>query len=131
MENQEEKYQKELKKLLPSELLNRIDLAVFFKPLSFQELKNILKFKIKLILEEFKKKGFSVNIKSEVLEKLSKKIEKNLDGGANYVENLINIEIKEPLKTYLSEIEPPAKVEIFLFEDNILIKKEYSYAPVF
>lgn len=131
IENLEEKYREELKKLLPAELLNRIDLTVYFKPFSFQELKNIMKFKIKLFVEELKKKGFSVNIKSEVLEKLSKNIEKNLEGGANYLENLINTEIKEPLKAYLSEIEPPAKVEVFLFEDNILIKKEYSYAPVF
>lgn len=130
-ENLEERYRKELKKILPSELINRIDLVVFFKPFSFQELKNIMKFKIKTIVEDLKKKGYSLNIKNEVFEKLFKKIEKNLDGGANYVENLIKNEISEPLTAYLSEIEPPAKIEIFLFEDNILIKKDYGYAPVF
>lgn len=131
IENLEERYREELRKLLPSELLNKTDLIAFFKPFSLQELKNIMKFKIKTIIEDLKKKGYSLSIKNEVLEKLSRKIEKNLESGANSVENLIKNEISEPLYAYLSEIEPPAKIEIFLFEDNILIKKDYVYAPVF
>lgn len=127
----EEEYLEKLKKILPLELLNKLDCFIFFKPFSPPELKNIMKFKIKQILEDLKNKGFSVNIKNDVYEKIFKKIEKNIDSGANYVENLVKSEIRDPLYSFISSLEPPAQIEVFLFEENILIKKEYSYAPTF
>lgn len=120
----------ELKKLVPVEILNKIDSIIFFKAFSLSELKNILKIKIKYFVENLNKKGFNLNIRNDIYEYFEKKLEKNLEGGASFLENLLKTELKDPLLYFISSIENPCKIEVYLFEENILFKKEYSYAPV-
>lgn len=126
----EKEYLSEIKRAIPLEILNNIDSIVFFKPFSFQELKNILKIKVKNLIEEMKEKGFNLSIKNEVYEYLIKKIEKNKEGGASAVSNILKMELKNPLISFISSVEAPSKIEVILFEENILFKKELSYAPV-
>ncbi len=126
----EKEYLSEIKKRIPLEIINNIDSIVFFKPFSFQELKNILKIKVKNLIEEMKEKGFNLSIKNEVYEYLIKKIEKNKEGGASSVSNILKMELKNPLISFISSLEAPSKIEVILFEENILFKKELSYAPV-
>jgi len=120
----------ELKKLIPIEILNKIDSIIFFKPFSHQELKGILKIKIKYLIDDLKKTGFSISIKSNVYDYLMKKIEKNKDGGGFAVENILKAELKNPLYQFISSLEEPSRVEVSLLNENIIFKKEYNYAPV-
>lgn len=121
----------EIKKLIPSELLDKIDQIVFFKPFTPLELKNILKIKIKYFIQDLDKKGFTVIIRNEVLENLTKKIDKTKECNASIVENIFNNEFKNPLNYFISSLEAPCKIEVLFYENNILFKKENNYAPVF
>ena len=120
----------EIKKLVPSELLDKIDQIVFFKPFTPSELKNILKNKLKIFLEDLHNKGFTVIIENEVFENLAKKIDKNKECNAFVVENIFKTELKNPLNYFISSLDAPCKILVFLYENNILFKKEDHYAPV-
>lgn len=120
----------EIKKLVPSELLDKIDKIVFFKPFTPFELKNILKNKIKIFLEDLYNNGFKVKIENEVFENLAKKIDKKKECNAFFVENIFKTEFKDPLNYFISSLDAPCQIAVFLYNNNILFKKEDHYAPV-
>lgn len=83
-----------LKEVLSLELLNRIQKVIYFKKLSFDDLKLIIKNKLALVKRKFKDKGIKVHISDSAVEEMVK-FTRYLEFGARKVEQVIEDKVDD------------------------------------
>jgi ATP-dependent Clp protease ATP-binding subunit ClpA len=124
----EDKMREEVMQILRSsfrpEFLNRLDDIIIFHALSEEDLADIVNLQIGLFLERLKKKGFDIEVSSDVLKYLAKK---GYDPvyGARPLKRVIQNEIMDELALRIIEgdILPGEKVKID-YKDKIVIGKK-------
>lgn len=113
-ENEKEKAVMDvLKNTLRPEFLNRIDEVVMYKPLGKEQVRDIVRVQLNLVIERLKAKKVTLGFKDETLDKLA---EKGFDPiyGARPLKRVIQTEILNPLSKKLisGDLKPGDKIQM-------------------
>ncbi|AEX85401.1 ATPase with chaperone activity, ATP-binding subunit [Marinitoga piezophila KA3] len=122
-EELEKLIKEELKKFFRPEFLNRLDEIVVFKPLTIEEVKEIVGILLKRTEERLKEKDIELMITEDAKEYIAKKGYDRIFG-ARPLRRVIEREIEMELanKIIAGEIPPKSKVIIDLKDDKLLIR---------
>lgn len=110
--------EKELKKKFPPEFINRIDNVVYFNSLSEENIRNIIKLDLELLLEQTRKVDVEFTYTDEVVELILKKALKEKEYGARPVARIIQSLIEDKITDYVIENDKEKYTFDFKVEDD-------------
>lgn len=128
LDRYEREAKNEIKNIVPQEILKNVDVEILIYPPSYGHIQIQIEKKIYKFLRELKEKNYFIKINKEAIEFFLRKIEKNRIKTFSEMEKLFKIEFEEKILNFLSEKEPPLRLEIYIKNGAIHIREEFAYA---